>query len=76
MTEMVSTTVVLIVQVYNYHRLIISQGFWGSCSFKTAFFSYNSAVAYRIIYLWLEMKIEMSEENNADFYFMILKYLG
>lgn len=71
MAEMGSMTVVLIIWVYNYYRLIINQYSWAPCSFKTPFFSYNSAVAYSIMFLWLEMKTEMSQENNENFYFII-----
>lgn len=71
MTEMGSTTVVLMVWVYNYFIwLIISQDLWGLCSFKSLFFSYNLSVAYGIIFLRLEIKIEMSQENNEYFSFM------
>lgn len=62
---------VLMVWVYNYYIwLIISQDLWGLCSFKAPFFSYNSSVAYGIIFLWLEMEIETSQENNEYFSFM------
>lgn len=65
MTYMGSMAVVLIIWVYNYYIwLIIRQDLWGLCNFKTPFFSCNSSVAYGIIFLWLEMKTEMSQENN------------
>lgn len=65
-----STTVVLMVWVYNYFIwLIISQDLWGLCSFKTLFFSYNLSVAYGV-FLWLEIEVEMSQKNNEYFPFM------